>query len=65
MSACCERRVVGGCKLPSAAPITDDERVWIEFLRIIYDDAVPAPTFDQVVLLRQMGRRTLCSDADG
>lgn len=57
MSFFSDRRVVEGCKLPSADPITHDEMTWIEFLRIVYDDAVPAPTFDQVVLLRQLDRR--------
>lgn len=57
MSVRLDRRVVEGCKLPSAGPITHDEMAWIEFLRIAYDDAVPAPTFDQVVLLRRMDRR--------
>lgn len=56
MSASTEKRVVEGCKLPLAGPITHDELAWIEFLRIVYDDAVPAPDFDQVVLLRQMRR---------
>ncbi len=57
MSAATEKRVVEGCKLPSAGPISDDEWTWIEFFRIVYDDAVPAPNFDQVVLLRQMDMR--------
>jgi hypothetical protein len=57
MSASTEKRVVEGCKLPSVGPITDAEQAWIEFLRIVYDDVVLAPNFDQVVLLRQMDRR--------
>jgi hypothetical protein len=57
MNTSTDKRVVEGCKLPSAGPITHDEMTWIEFLRMVYDDAVPAPTFHQVVLLRQMDRR--------
>ena len=57
MSVSAKKRVVEGCKLPSTGPITNDEMTWIEFLRIVYDDAAPAPTFDQVVLLRQLDRR--------
>ena len=57
MSVSAKKRVVEGCKLPSADPITYVEMTWVEFLRIVYDDAVPAPTFDQIVLLRQMDRR--------
>ena len=33
-----DRHVVAGCKLPSDAPMTENERVWIEFLRIICND---------------------------
>ena len=57
MSATTDKRIVEGCKLPSAGPITNDEMTWIEFLRIVYDDTLPAPTFDHVVLLRQLDRR--------
>jgi len=57
MSVFTERRVIEGCKLLSAGPLTGHELAWIEFLRIIYDDAVPSPNFDQVVLLGQMDRR--------
>jgi homogentisate 1,2-dioxygenase len=32
------KRVVDGFKLPSDAPMTENERVWIEFLRIICND---------------------------
>ena len=46
------RRVVEGFKLPSDAPPTENERVWIEFLRIICNDQVPAPDSEMVVELR-------------
>jgi hypothetical protein len=54
MSAPKHKRVVEGCKLPSAGPATDNERAWVEFLRIIYNDAVPAPNYDHIVLLRRL-----------
>lgn len=57
MSASTERQVIDGCKLPSTDPLTENELAWIEFLRIVYADHVPAPNFDQVVLLRQTDRR--------
>jgi hypothetical protein len=38
------KRVVDGFKLPSDAPMTENERVWIAFLRIICNDHVPHPT---------------------
>ena len=47
-------RVVDGLKLPSDAPITENERVWIEFLRIICNDEVPAPDSEVVVGLRRL-----------
>ena len=47
-------RVVEGFKLPSDAPIAESERVWIEFLRIICNDEVPAPDSDMVVGLRRL-----------
>lgn len=65
MIASTGRRLIEGCKLPSTNPLTGNELAWVEFLRIIYADEVPAPNFDQVVQLRLMGWRTLCSDADG
>lgn len=51
-----ERRVIEGCKLPSTDPLTVTELAWIEFLRIVYDGAVPAPTYDQIVQLRRLSR---------
>jgi hypothetical protein len=57
VTASTERRVVEGCKLPSTGPLTGNELAWIEFLRIVYADEVPAPNFDQVVSLREADRR--------
>lgn len=48
------RRVVDGFKLPSDAEITENERIWIEFLRIICNDQVPAPDSEMVVGLRKL-----------
>jgi hypothetical protein len=48
------RRVVDGFKLPSDGALTANERVWIEFLRIICNDQVPAPDSDMVVGLRRL-----------
>jgi hypothetical protein len=48
------RRVVDGFMLPSDAPPTENERVWIEFLRIICNDEVPAPDSQMVVGLRRL-----------
>ena len=48
------RRVVEGFKLPSDAPPTENERIWIEFLRIICNDEVPAPDCEMVVGLREL-----------
>ena len=36
-------RVVGGFKLPSTAPLSINERDWIEMLRCIVGDSDPPP----------------------
>ena len=48
------RRVVDGFKLPYDGPLTANERVWVEFLRIICNDQVPAPDSRMVVGLRRL-----------
>jgi len=48
------RRVVDGIKLPSDGAVTANERVWVEFLRIICYDQVPAPDSRMVVGLRRL-----------
>lgn len=47
-------RVVGGFKLPSSAPPSETELTWVEFLRIICSDQVPAPDSRMVVGLRML-----------
>jgi hypothetical protein len=37
-----ERKIVNGVTTPSDAPLTRNERQWIEFLRIISRDSDPA-----------------------
>ncbi len=46
--------IVDGFKLPSDAAISENERGWIEFLRIICNDQVPAPDSRMVVGLREL-----------
>ena len=48
------QRTVDGFKLPWDGAITENERVWIEFLRIICNDAVPVPDSRMVVGLRKL-----------
>jgi hypothetical protein len=48
------RRVVDGFKLPSSAPPSETELAWVEFLRIICNDQVPAPDSRMVVGLRML-----------
>lgn len=36
-----DRRVVEGCKLPSTAPLTENERDWIDMLRSVSGDSDP------------------------
>ena len=47
-----DRRVVEGFKLPSTAPITPNERDWIDMLRCIVGDADPPPALVAVQALR-------------
>lgn len=46
-------RVIEGFKLPSDGPLSENERLWIEILRIIWNDRVPAPDHPTVVALRE------------
>lgn len=48
------QRTVEGFKLPADGAMTENERVWIEFLRIICNDAVPVPDSEMVVGLRKL-----------
>lgn len=48
-----DRRVVSGFKPPSAYALTENERQWIEMMRIIFNDAVPAVDLPTVTLLRK------------
>ncbi len=48
------RRGVEGFKLPSDGALTENEENWIEFLRIICSDRVPAPDSNIVVGLRRL-----------
>lgn len=48
------QRTVDGFKLPWDGSMTENERAWVEFLRIICNDAVPVPDSDMVVGLRKL-----------
>ena len=45
---------VAGFRLPSDRPISQNERAWIEFLRLISLDSDPAPTLTLVQALRRV-----------
>ncbi len=47
-----DRRVVECFKLPSTAPITTNERDWIDMLRCIVGDADPRPSLMTAQALR-------------
>lgn len=47
-----DKRVVEGLKLPSTGPLTEAERGWIELLRAIFNDRVPAPTLKLMQAIR-------------
>ena len=46
------RRVFGGFTTPSNAPLTENERGWIEFLRLLTGDRDPPVTLAGVQALR-------------
>ena len=48
-----DRRVVEGFKLPSFAPLTENEMAWISMLRAIVGDSDPVPTLAAVQALRE------------
>ena len=48
-----DRRVVEGFRLPSSAPLIENECAWIEMLSAIVGDRDPAPTLEAVQALRQ------------
>ncbi|MFN5997325.1 MAG: hypothetical protein ACK47C_10245 [Paracoccaceae bacterium] len=48
------QRTVDGFKLPADGAMTENERTWVEFLRIISNDAVPALDSEMVVGLRKL-----------
>ena len=59
------RRAVAGFKLPSTAPITENERAWIDMLRCIVGDADPAPTLAGVQALRRVLLVQDCKESRG
>lgn len=48
------RHAVDGFKLPWDGAFTENERIWVEFLRVICNDAVPVPDSRMVVGLRKL-----------
>lgn len=51
------RRVVAGFKVPTTAPVSDNEMLWIDMLRLIFHDRVPVPKLPLVQALREAARR--------
>ncbi len=43
-----------GFRLPSDQPISENERAWIDFLRLVSCDSDPAPTLRCVQAMRQL-----------
>jgi hypothetical protein len=44
--------VTAGFRLPSELPISQNERAWIDFLRLVSCDCDPAPTLRHVQTMR-------------
>lgn len=49
------RRVIEGFRLPGGEPATQNEHLWIAFLRLVFYDNVPAPQ-----MKIQFARQVLC-----
>ena len=45
---------VTGFRLPSNRPISQNERAWIEFLRLVSSDSDPAPKLRLVQAMRRL-----------
>ncbi len=54
MTGIIDRKVVACFKVPATTPPTEVELAWIEFLRLICNDAVPAPTLALMQRLRRL-----------
>jgi hypothetical protein len=46
-------RVMDGVRLPVDSSLTENERAWVEFMRLTSRNANPAPTLRSVQALRQ------------
>lgn len=51
-----DRRVIAGCKLPMDGPLKENEMLWVEMLRLLFDDQVPVPSLNLVQALRAAAR---------
>jgi hypothetical protein len=53
-----DRRVVDGVRLPDDGRLTENEKAWIEFIRLLSQGSDPMPTLRSVQALRQVLART-------
>ncbi|MBI1216929.1 MAG: hypothetical protein GC186_00135 [Rhodobacteraceae bacterium] len=47
-------KVIEGCRLPSDRPLTENERAWVGFIRLVTCEGDPPPTLARVQALRVM-----------
>jgi hypothetical protein len=48
-----EPRVIDGVRLPDDGSLTENEKAWIEFIRLVSKNTDPEPTFRAVQALKQ------------
>jgi hypothetical protein len=49
-----DTRVINGIRLPDDSRLTENERAWIEFIRLLSNGSDPVPTLRSVQALRQV-----------
>jgi hypothetical protein len=49
-------RVIDGVRLPDDSSLTENERAWVEFIRLTSQNTDPAPTLTAVGLLKHAWR---------
>jgi len=46
------KRVIDGVRLPDDSSLTENERAWVEFIRLVSEGKDPPPTLRHMALLK-------------
>jgi ribosomal protein S12 methylthiotransferase accessory factor YcaO len=49
-----DTRVINGIRLPDDSSLTDNEKAWVEIIRLLSQGSDPVPTLRSVQALRQV-----------